>query len=145
MSTIKDAMTKDPDYAWSWFCNVAMASIDEGMEYKAAQRAAARFMYNAFEQDMTKHRRWKAEWDEKACSKDEIIRQQATLIESLNRAIQLLNTPAIQVPAWNPEDGTGNPPWRPWPITCNGMDPTATCSVVWNPIGSATPRGEVEG
>lgn len=76
--------------------------------------------------------------------KDEIIRQQAALIESLNRAIQLLNAPAIQVPAWKPEDGTGNPPGRLWPMTCNGMGANAACSVVLNPFGAATPRDEVE-
>ena len=34
----------DEGYAWGWHCNIAMASVDEGMDRDAANRAAARFM-----------------------------------------------------------------------------------------------------
>ena len=47
-NAIKEAMASDPGYAWSWHCNIAMASVDEGMEHDAANKAAARFMYNCF-------------------------------------------------------------------------------------------------
>jgi hypothetical protein len=48
MDTLKKAMKEDPGYAWSWHCNVAMASIDNGMDPAAANRAASRFMSWAF-------------------------------------------------------------------------------------------------
>ena len=45
---VNRAIMNDPAYAWGWHCNVAMASVDEGMEAVAANRAASRFMYNCF-------------------------------------------------------------------------------------------------
>jgi hypothetical protein len=54
MDRIAEAIQANPDYAWSWHCNIAMASVDEGMEHKAANRAAARFMYMCFGCDTSK-------------------------------------------------------------------------------------------
>ena len=51
---IAAAVKADPDYAWSWHCNVAMPSVDEGMDRAAANRAAARFMHIAFDVDTSK-------------------------------------------------------------------------------------------
>ena len=48
MDVLRKAMSEDEGYAWLWHCNIAMASVDEGMDHKAANKAAARFMYNAF-------------------------------------------------------------------------------------------------
>lgn len=48
MHVLSLAMEEDHDYAWLWHCNIAMASKDEGMEDGPANKAAARFMYNAF-------------------------------------------------------------------------------------------------
>ena len=45
---IKRAMETDIDYAWGWHCNIAMASVDEGLSHEAANKAAARFMYTCF-------------------------------------------------------------------------------------------------
>lgn len=50
-SRIAQAMQADFNYAWSWHCNIAMSSHDEGMEIKAANRAAARFMKLCFDVD----------------------------------------------------------------------------------------------
>jgi hypothetical protein len=49
METLRRAMAEDPDYAWSWHCNLAMASVDEGMDHAAANKAAERFMRLAFQ------------------------------------------------------------------------------------------------
>jgi len=46
--TIKQAMADNPDYAWSWHCNLAMAFHDEGMDHHDANLGAARFLYNTF-------------------------------------------------------------------------------------------------
>lgn len=54
MDAIKKAMQADYGYAWAWHCNVAMAAVDEGLSYDAAQRAAARFMFSAFGIDTSK-------------------------------------------------------------------------------------------
>lgn len=58
--TIQDAMDVvtnhvrfDNGYAWSWHCNIAMASVDAGMSHKEANKAAARFMQLAFQTDVT--------------------------------------------------------------------------------------------
>lgn len=48
MDIIRGAMQEDFAYAWSWHCNVAMAFVDEGGNWIAANRAAGRFMKNAF-------------------------------------------------------------------------------------------------
>lgn len=55
MKVVTEAMRSDPDYAWSWHCNVAMASVDEGMGYYEANQAAARFMRLLAGVDTTKH------------------------------------------------------------------------------------------
>lgn len=55
---LRESIKKDDSLAWSWHCNVAVASMDEGMEHKAANRAAARFMYNCFNVDITKFKEY---------------------------------------------------------------------------------------
>ena len=50
-----DALQTDPDYAWSWQCNIAVAAQDEGLNHLASNKAAARFLYNLASVDMTKH------------------------------------------------------------------------------------------
>lgn len=57
--TLRDAIQQDPDYAWSWHCNIATASMDEGLDHAASNRAAARFMSTLFGVDMTKHEQFK--------------------------------------------------------------------------------------
>jgi hypothetical protein len=42
IDTLKQAMADDPDYAYGWHCNIAMAFQDEGADYEQAQRAASR-------------------------------------------------------------------------------------------------------
>ena len=59
MKFLRKAFKEDPDYAWSWHCNIAMAMYDEfpdsfwvpdrSEQYKICNRAAARFMKNAFD------------------------------------------------------------------------------------------------
>lgn len=55
MKVVTEALRSDPDYAWSWHCNVAMASVDEGMGHYEANKAAARFMRLLAGVDTTKH------------------------------------------------------------------------------------------
>ena len=44
MDFVIAAMKADPDYAWSWHCNVAMAFFDAGGDVYTANQGAARFM-----------------------------------------------------------------------------------------------------
>ena len=44
MRVVLGAMRADPEYAWGWHCNVAMAFVDEGGDHATANHAAARFM-----------------------------------------------------------------------------------------------------
>ncbi len=53
---LKTAMRDDPEYAWSWHCNIAMPimdSIDCGHE--SANVAAAHLMSFLFDYDITTH------------------------------------------------------------------------------------------
>ncbi len=66
MNTVKEAMDllskemqEDHSYAWSWHCNIAMASQDEGMCHTKANRAAAHFMYIAFQIDTSSFEEYK--------------------------------------------------------------------------------------
>ena len=55
METIKAAMEADPDFAWSWHCNVSMAAYDQGPHHTLSNRAAAGFMRLAFGIDTSKN------------------------------------------------------------------------------------------
>lgn len=44
VQTLIDAMQADPDYAWSWHCNIAMAYVDAGGDPYTGNQGAARFM-----------------------------------------------------------------------------------------------------
>jgi len=57
-NVVKKAIQMDNSYAWSWHCNVAVSSMDEGLDHKAANRAAARFMYICFDVDTTKFKEY---------------------------------------------------------------------------------------
>jgi hypothetical protein len=54
-NTLKKALTDDPDYAWSWHCNLAMPMIDGGVEEGLANKCAARLMQHIFSIDTSKH------------------------------------------------------------------------------------------
>jgi hypothetical protein len=41
---MKAAMAANPDYAWSWHCNIARPLIDSGIDGLKAQQCAARLM-----------------------------------------------------------------------------------------------------
>jgi len=45
---LKRAMRKDPDYAWSWHCNLAMMAYDAGAPHDDANVRAADFMKYCF-------------------------------------------------------------------------------------------------
>jgi hypothetical protein len=48
IAVVKLAMRKDPDYAWSWHCAVAVCMQDEGVSHAVSNRGAVRFMRMAF-------------------------------------------------------------------------------------------------
>lgn len=51
---LKTLIQEDHEYAWGWHCNIAMASIDEGVSPAIGNRAAARFMQMCFGVDTSK-------------------------------------------------------------------------------------------
>lgn len=55
MAVVCKALQDDPEYAWSWHCNIAMSAFDEGMGHYAANKAAARFLGLLAGVDTTKH------------------------------------------------------------------------------------------
>ena len=55
MATVSNAIRNDPDYAWSWHCNIAMAAMDEGVNHVAANKLAARFLMILTGVDTTKN------------------------------------------------------------------------------------------
>lgn len=44
MQTVIEALQNDPEYAWSWHCNIAMAFVDAGGDHYTGNQGAARFM-----------------------------------------------------------------------------------------------------
>lgn len=52
-------MKLDPSYAWGWQCNLAMAIYDQGLSHIEANIAAANFMKNAFDIDVTQYQEYK--------------------------------------------------------------------------------------
>ncbi len=57
--TLRQATQEDPEYAWAWHCNLAVPFMDEGGSHKAANRAAARIMYNLFHVDTSQNQHFK--------------------------------------------------------------------------------------
>jgi len=45
---LRRAMKNDPDYAWSWHCNIAMVAQDAGASHKEANERTSDFMHNLF-------------------------------------------------------------------------------------------------
>jgi len=44
VQTVIQAMQYDPEYAWGWHCNIAMAFVDAGGDHYTANQGAARFL-----------------------------------------------------------------------------------------------------
>jgi len=68
-NVLKNALKADPDYAWGWHCNIAMAQYDamsaagytdHDAKHKTSNNGAARFMSLCFEVDITKHKNFTA-------------------------------------------------------------------------------------
>jgi len=57
---LKFSIQQDQSFAWSWHCNVAMASYDEGVDHATANKAAARFMQSCFGVDTSKFKEYLA-------------------------------------------------------------------------------------
>ena len=57
-NVVRKAIQMDNGYAWSWHCNIAVSSMDEGLDHRAANRAAARFMFTCFDVDTTKFKEY---------------------------------------------------------------------------------------
>lgn len=61
LDAIKAAMLKDPAFAWTWHCGLAMSIMDNlGANHGDANRAAAAFMRLAFEVDTSQQPETKA-------------------------------------------------------------------------------------
>lgn len=55
LKVLKKKIQEDSEYAWGWHCNIAIVIQDEGLDYKSSNRAAARFMLNAFDVDVNNY------------------------------------------------------------------------------------------
>jgi len=44
MKVVTDALKSDPEYAWSWHCNITMAQVDEGNDQAIAEHGSMRFL-----------------------------------------------------------------------------------------------------
>ena len=52
---LSTAMCKDPEYAWTWHCNLACAGMDAGLGHQAANVMAGNFMKLAFGAEVDKY------------------------------------------------------------------------------------------
>ena len=58
LDPIKAAMKADDDYAWTWFCNIMMLMVDEGVDPQNASQRAAGFMNDAFAVNVRRCTQW---------------------------------------------------------------------------------------
>lgn len=56
---LTNAIKKDEDYAWTWYCNINMPMQDEGVSFYHASIASAHIMKHIFDVDITKSDYWK--------------------------------------------------------------------------------------
>jgi hypothetical protein len=56
IENLSNLMKNDPDYAWTWLCNIAVCAQDEGLEYSASNRCAANFIKALCGLDMTNYK-----------------------------------------------------------------------------------------
>lgn len=53
---LRELINSDPDYAWGWFCNLAVPIMDAAnATHKVANQAAALIMAQMFNHDITTH------------------------------------------------------------------------------------------
>ncbi|MEN2749317.1 hypothetical protein [Sphingomonas sp. T9W2] len=53
---LSDVIMADEEYAWAFFCNVAVPIMDAaGVDHKTANQTAAHLMQHLFEYDVTGH------------------------------------------------------------------------------------------
>lgn len=53
MKVVTEALKADPDYAWSWHCNITMAQVDEGNDHAIAEHGSMRFLGLLCGEDLT--------------------------------------------------------------------------------------------
>lgn len=56
MNIVTSAIRQDPDYAWSWYCNLKMSFMDQGCPADVAAKGAASFLRTLADVDMSTHR-----------------------------------------------------------------------------------------
>lgn len=54
IKALSRAMKKDPGFAWSWHCNIAMVAQDAGAPHKEANERTADFMKYVFDVNTSK-------------------------------------------------------------------------------------------
>lgn len=69
MKALRKALKSDPDYSWSWLCNIAVPMQDSGASHALSNNAAARVMDHIFGTDMENHPLFK---DMKAAESDKL-------------------------------------------------------------------------
>ena len=56
MDTLKTNMKEDPEFAWSWHCNIAVQFQDAGVSHAISNDGASRFMKLCFGVDTLQRR-----------------------------------------------------------------------------------------
>lgn len=99
MKKLSKNLAEDEDYAWGWLCNIAVAAQDEGLEYSASNRAAARFLKIAFGIDMTSNKLYQDTQKE--------LKRDVLYEEAVSTAVNLWNKFYFDsAPDWKPSDNT---------------------------------------
>ena len=92
MQQLTAALQADPDYAWSWHCNLAMPIMDAtNVSPALANVAGARLMRHLFDIDMTKHPHYLPRFDEEVAAQPEPVN--ALLLAALHLAVDALRAP----------------------------------------------------
>jgi hypothetical protein len=111
LTVIHDAFVADPNYAWSWHCNIAMAAVDAGAPHQAANERVADFMSHAFKFDTRQCTEYVARAAELSAQETpcprcgEFHSNQASIILCQHKFSNALESKPV---AWQFQDGHGD-------------------------------------
>lgn len=107
LGVVYEMMRRDPSYAWSWHCNLAMAYVDAGGDHTTGNKAAAAFMYALTGIDTSKFSEYGINPETKTPQmliqeKDAVYRERNYLVATLARQFPsgIRNT---EIEGWDPE------------------------------------------
>lgn len=107
LAVVYEMMRRDPSYAWSWHCNLAMAYVDAGGDHTTGNKAAALFMHALTGIDTSKFPEYGTNPDTKTPQmlieeKNDVYRERAYLVATLASKFPS-GIRKTEIEGWDPE------------------------------------------